>query len=89
LASIPGTSHYCQIGIGTDTLSVGVDMSAIADAILVDDVDNSDEAFQKFGRLARCAGLVINPRGIVYMTPAALEAAERAVAAAKNEEEDN
>jgi hypothetical protein len=89
LAGIPGTSDYCQIGIGTDTLSVGVDMPAIADAILVGDVDDSDEAFQKFGRLARRAGLVINPRGIVYTTLAALEAAERAIAAAEKEEEDD
>ena len=58
LAGIPGTSDYCQIGIGTDTLSVGVDMPAIADAILIGDVDDSDEAFQKFGRLARRVGLV-------------------------------
>ena len=88
LASIPGMSDYCQISIGTDTLSVGVDMPAIADAILISDVDNSDKAFQKFGRLAWHAGLVVNPRGTIYMTPAALEAAKRAIAAAKTKEED-
>jgi hypothetical protein len=89
LAGIPGESAYCQIGIGTDTLSVGVDMPAIADGILVGDIDDSDEAFQKFGRLARRSGLVLNPRGIVYTTPAALEAAEQAMAAAKHDEGEN
>jgi len=84
LAGIPGISAYCQIGIGTDTLSVGVDMPAIADGILVGDIDDSDEAFQKFGRLGRCAELVSDPRGIVYTTPATLEAAEKTMATADN-----
>jgi hypothetical protein len=87
LAGVPGTSAYCQIAIGTDTLSVGVDMLAIADAILVGDVEDSDEAFQKFGRLARRLGLVLNPRGIVYTTAAALEAAEQVMAAAEIDED--
>ena len=88
MGGIPGTSDYCQIGIGTDTLSVGVDMPAIADAILIGDIDDSNGAFQKFGRLARRVGLVLNPRGIVYTTATALETAEQAIAAAENDEED-
>ena len=47
LAGIPGSADYCQIGIGTDTLSVGVDMPAIEDGILIGDIKDSDEAFQK------------------------------------------
>ena len=68
LAGIPGKVTYCQIGIGTNTLSVSVDMPAITDGILVGNIDDSDEAIQKFGRLAWCLGLALNPRGIVYMT---------------------
>jgi hypothetical protein len=89
LAGIPGKSAYCQIGIGTDTLSVGVDMPAIADGILVGDIDDSDEAFQKFGRLGRRLGLVLNPRGIVYTSPVALEAAKQVMAATKYDEVEN
>jgi hypothetical protein len=46
---VPGSSTFCQIGIGTDTLSVGVDMPGIADALLVGDIDDADEGFQKLG----------------------------------------
>jgi hypothetical protein len=49
LAGVPGSSKFCQIGIGTNTLSVRIDMPAIADAILVSDIDNADEGFQKLG----------------------------------------
>jgi hypothetical protein len=59
-------------------------MPAIADGILVGDIDDSDEAFQKFGQLGQCLGLILNPRGIVYTTPMALEAAKQAMAAAKH-----
>ena len=88
LAGVPGESAYCQIGIGTDTLSVGIDMPAIADGILAGDIDDSDEALQKFGRLARRLGLVLNPRGIVYTTPSVLEAAEQVMAAAEHNQVD-
>ena len=85
LAGVPGSTEYCQIGIGTDTLSVGVDMPAIADAILIGDIDDADEGFQKIGRTGRREDLVCDPRGIIYTTAAAeqaLAAAEVAVAAA-------
>lgn len=58
LAGVPGTTAYCQIGIGTDTLSVGVDMPAIADAILIGDIEDADEAFQKIGHTGQRADLV-------------------------------
>jgi hypothetical protein len=38
LAGIPGSTSYCQIGICTDTLSVGVDMPASLDGIIFGDV---------------------------------------------------
>ena len=86
LAGVPGTSEYCQIGIGTDTLSVGVDMPAIADAILIGNIEDADEAFQKIGCTGRCADLVAEPRGIIYTTVAAREAAEQALAAVVDSE---
>jgi hypothetical protein len=83
LAGVPGSSEFCQIGIGTDTLSVGIDMPAIADAILVGDIDDADEGFQKLGRTGRRKDIVGDPRGIVYTTASACEAAEQALAAAE------
>jgi hypothetical protein len=80
LAGIPGISAYCQIGISTDTLSVEVDMPAIADGILVGDIDDSNGAFQKFGRLECWGELVSDPRGIIW--------AEKAMATAENDEEE-
>jgi hypothetical protein len=58
-------------------------MPAIADAILVGDIDDSDEGFQKLGRTGRRKDLVGGPRGIVYTTASAREAAEQALAAVK------
>jgi hypothetical protein len=80
---VPGSSTFCQIGIGTDTLSVGVDMPGIADALLVGDIDDADEGFQKLGRTGQRKDLVGDPRGIIYTTAAAYEAEEQALAAAK------
>jgi hypothetical protein len=85
LAGIPGSSSYCQIGIGTDTLSVGVDMPVIADRLIIRDVEDSDEAFQKWGRLGRLKKLGYHSRGIVYTTALAIESAKQALAAAKVE----
>lgn len=89
LAGTPGSANYCQIGIGTDTLSVGVDMLAIDDGLLIGDIEDSDEAFQKWGRLGRLAGKNANSRGIVYTTAAALESEKKALAAAELEVEVN
>lgn len=83
LAGIPGKNAYCQIGIGTDTLSIGVDMLVIADGIIISGIDDSDEAFQKFGQLAWHSGLISNPRGIVYTTPAILKVAEQVMTIAE------
>ncbi|KAJ7219863.1 P-loop containing nucleoside triphosphate hydrolase protein [Mycena rebaudengoi] len=41
--------NYCQVIIGTDTLSVGVAMRARVDAVLIGDVDDTNELLQKLG----------------------------------------
>jgi hypothetical protein len=58
LAGTPGSANYCQIGIGMDTLSVGVDMPAIDDGLLIGDIEDSDGAFQKWGNLRWLAGVI-------------------------------
>ncbi|KAJ6583671.1 hypothetical protein B0H10DRAFT_1962070 [Mycena sp. CBHHK59/15] len=40
---------YCQIIIGTDTLSVGVAMRGCVDALLVGAVEDTDQWLQKLG----------------------------------------
>ena len=62
-------------------------MPAISDVVLVGEIDDLDEAFQKIGRTGRQGDLVSNPRGIIYMTPAACEAAAQALARAAAEAE--
>lgn len=91
LSGNPGSDQpglYCQIAIGMDTLSVGVDMPAIEDRILIGDVDDSDEAFQKWGRLGCCWRLITNPHGIIYTTAAVHKAAEVVIAAANPDEDE-
>jgi hypothetical protein len=64
-------------------------MPAIKDGILVGDIEDSDESFQKWGRLGRLAGKNSNSRGIVYTTAAALESAKKALPVAELEVEVN
>jgi hypothetical protein len=72
LAGIPGSNLFCQIGIGTDTLFVGVDMLTIQDGLIIGDVKDSDEAFQKWGCLGRLKSLGFSSRSIVYTTASAI-----------------
>jgi hypothetical protein len=60
---------------------------AISDAVLVGEIDDSDEAFQKIGRTGRQWDLVSNPRGIIYTTPVVCEAAVQALTRAAAEAE--
>jgi len=83
LAGVPGSTEYCQIGIGTNTLSVSVDMPVIADAILIGDIDDVDEGFQKIRQTGQREDLVCGSRGIIYTTSAAHGAAEQALTAAE------
>lgn len=73
------TGLGCQIVIGTDTLSVGVDMAARQDAIVVGDVEDADELLQKGGRVGRHRKLVTDARLIVYVAKATRAAAEKAL----------
>ncbi|KAJ7720543.1 P-loop containing nucleoside triphosphate hydrolase protein [Mycena metata] len=63
LINEPSVDAACQIVIGTDTLSVGVDMAARQDAIIIGDVEDSDELFQKGGRVGRHRNFVGRDEG--------------------------
>ncbi|KAJ7456198.1 P-loop containing nucleoside triphosphate hydrolase protein [Mycena latifolia] len=79
LMNEPTTDKGCQIVIGTDTLSVGIDMAARQDAIIIGDVEDSDELFQKAGRVGRHPELVDDARVIVYIAKSTRTAAEKAL----------
>ncbi|KAJ7136424.1 P-loop containing nucleoside triphosphate hydrolase protein [Mycena crocata] len=75
----PDINSHCQIVIGTDSLSVGVDMAARQDAIVVGEILDSDNAIQKEGRVGRNRQLVTDARLIVYVSKATRTAAEKAI----------
>ncbi|KAF7341441.1 ATP-dependent DNA helicase Q-like 3 [Mycena venus] len=77
----PDTKSGCQIVIGTDTLSVGINIPVRQDAIIVGDVDDADELIQKAGCVGHNRKLVTDARLIVYVTSAARAAAEKALKA--------
>lgn len=69
----------CQIAIGTDSLSVGVDISNIQDVIVLDEPEDIDDLVQKFGRPGRDLELAKDPRGILYVTERTIETARTVV----------
>ncbi|KAK6969273.1 ATP-dependent DNA helicase Q1 [Favolaschia claudopus] len=71
--------EYCQILIGTDTLSVGVGMRGRVDAVCVGDIVDTDEEAQKIGRVNR-KNEVSDARGVVYVSAAVRKAAEKLLA---------
>ncbi|KAJ7703573.1 hypothetical protein B0H17DRAFT_1127196 [Mycena rosella] len=75
----PDIDSSCQIVIGTDTLSVGINIAFRQDAIIIGDVEDADELVQKGGRVGRDRKLVNDARVIVYVTQAAHAAAEKAL----------
>ncbi|KAJ7447406.1 P-loop containing nucleoside triphosphate hydrolase protein [Mycena latifolia] len=75
----PDIDSGCQILIATDTLSVGINIPVRQDAIIIGDVDDTDELIQKGGRVGRNRKLVNDARVIVYVTAAARAAAEKAL----------
>ncbi|KAF7346927.1 ATP-dependent DNA helicase Q1 [Mycena venus] len=79
LEAAPGDPDYCQVIIGTDSLSVGVGMPARLDAVIVGDIDDTDEVIQKLGRVGRTPGHSHGARGIVYVSAAQQKAAEKAL----------
>ncbi|KAJ7779877.1 hypothetical protein B0H16DRAFT_1300097 [Mycena metata] len=75
----PNDPDYCQIIIGTDTLSVGVAMRGRVDAIIIGDVEDTDELLQKLGRVNRDKK-ADDARAIVFVSAAARKQAEKSIA---------
>ena len=73
--SVPGLRERCCWWF-----SVGVDMPVCQDGVLIGNIEDSDELFQKVGRLGRRRNLVSDARAIVYVSRAARTAAEKALA---------
>jgi hypothetical protein len=69
----------CLIAIGTDTMSVGVDLSCVEDVLVLDDPEDVDDLFQKYGRVGRNKKRVTDARGILYLSEGAVERAKRVV----------
>ncbi|KAJ7480366.1 hypothetical protein B0H11DRAFT_2233495 [Mycena galericulata] len=69
----------CQIVIGTDTLSVGIDPAARQDAIIIEKAEDLDEFVQKMGRVGRNRKLVKDARVIVYISQSVRTDAEKAL----------
>ncbi|KAJ7201498.1 P-loop containing nucleoside triphosphate hydrolase protein, partial [Mycena haematopus] len=75
----PDDDGYCQLIIGTDTLSVGVAMRGRVDAILVGDIEDTDELLQKLGRVNR-EKKEDDARGVVYVSAAVRKNSEKVLA---------
>ncbi|KAJ6503102.1 P-loop containing nucleoside triphosphate hydrolase protein [Mycena vulgaris] len=75
----PDIDAGCQVVIGTDALSVGINIAVRQDAILIGEIEDADELIQKGGRVGRNRKLVDDARVIVYVTQAAQLAAEKAL----------
>jgi len=71
----------CLIAIGTDTMSVGVDLSCVEDVLVLDILEDVDDLFQKFSRVGRNRNRVTGARGILYLSEGAVESAKRIVEA--------
>lgn len=80
LNTLPNPAIIPPIIIGTDSLSVGIDMPAAQDVILMGQIDDTDDCFQKIGRVGRRDDLVPDPRGIIYVSPGTLKLAAKLVA---------
>jgi superfamily II DNA helicase RecQ len=76
----------CQILIGTDTLSVGVDISTTQDVLVIGEPEDIDELVQKFGRPGRDKAKVTDARGILYLPQGSDEKAQRVIAADKTKD---
>ncbi|KAF8172422.1 P-loop containing nucleoside triphosphate hydrolase protein, partial [Mycena galopus ATCC 62051] len=75
----PEDEGYCQIIIGTDTLSVGVAMRGRVDAILVGDIEDTDDLLQKLGRINR-EKQADDARAVIYISAAVRKHAEKVLA---------
>ncbi|KAJ7672978.1 P-loop containing nucleoside triphosphate hydrolase protein [Mycena polygramma] len=79
LTKVPGDPGYCQIVIGTDSLSVGVGMKARLDAVIIGDVEDADDFFQKLGRVGRTRDDNQQARGIIYVSAATRKQAQKLI----------
>ncbi|KAJ7699249.1 P-loop containing nucleoside triphosphate hydrolase protein, partial [Mycena rosella] len=79
LKGAPGTDDYCQIVIGTDSLSIGVGMPARLDAVMIGDIEDADDFVQKLGRVGRKKDGAQGARGIIYTSAAARKLAQKVV----------
>ncbi|KAJ7115601.1 P-loop containing nucleoside triphosphate hydrolase protein [Mycena crocata] len=77
LKQLPGLENYCQIVIGTDSLSVGVGMPARLDAVILGDIEDADNLFQKLGRIGRLKDAAQRARCIVYISTATWKLAKK------------
>ncbi|KAJ7865756.1 hypothetical protein B0H14DRAFT_3442790 [Mycena olivaceomarginata] len=75
----PDDEDYCQIIIGTDSLSVGVAMGDRLDALIVGAIDDSDDALQKLGRVNRMKAAGVKARCFFYISAATRNLAQKAV----------
>jgi hypothetical protein len=67
------------IAIGTDTMSVGIDLSCVEDVVAVDNLEDVDDLFQKYGRVGRNKKCVTDARGILYLAEGSAESAKQIV----------
>ncbi|KAK7015999.1 ATP-dependent DNA helicase Q1 [Favolaschia claudopus] len=81
MAKQPEDPDYCQIIVGTDALSVGVAMKGRVDAVEVGELQNSNDALQKMGRVNRDKTST-DARGLIYVSAAARKHAEKVLAEA-------
>ncbi|KAF7368675.1 Reverse transcriptase ribonuclease h [Mycena venus] len=77
----PTDSKYCQIVKDTDTLSVDVGMPARLDAVIVSDVEDTNELLQMLGRVGRTKTKAASTfaRGIIYTSVAFRNLAQKAI----------
>ncbi|KAJ7726616.1 hypothetical protein B0H16DRAFT_1222249, partial [Mycena metata] len=75
----PTDDDYCQVVIGTDSLSVGVAMGVRMDAVLIGTIDDTDDLLQKLGRVNRTKLAGAIARGIVYVSAATRKLSQKAV----------
>jgi hypothetical protein len=78
--------NLCLITIGTDTMSVGVDLSCIQDMLIIYDPEDVDDLFQKFGWVGRNRACITDARGILYLGPGAEDSAKRIVEAKRTDD---
>ena len=65
----------CRVIIATDILMVGIDFPDINDVVIIGHPPHPNDYLQKIGHAGRDRALVLNPRGIMYVTGHAMKTA--------------